>query len=259
MTNIDKKELKILSRGFRIAANRLINCHPDTGMDLLRKFIAFIDTHPVIFDYIHGFFIDECTPHFEPSMTYQSMGDTKEEEISQTYQYLKYAVENFEDYDGDLAYNYAGNRFDSVKEFNNRIVLPFVNYIEGYLVEIAVKMGFDENIKYDISINGGNVQLNIAEGNIEKPSQTNNGIELNQLMPLLDNVFKHAKYDMPKDELDKVILSIESIKGELQKPQPKMNMVNAALNVIKAVKGSAEFAAAFTVLWQFLQPFLGQG
>ena len=47
MMNIDKKELKIISMEFRTVANRLITCNYYTGMDLLKKFIAYIDGNEI--------------------------------------------------------------------------------------------------------------------------------------------------------------------------------------------------------------------
>ena len=53
--NIDKKQLKIISLEFRNIANRLINCHWQTGMDLLRKFITYIDTNEIIRDFVQSY------------------------------------------------------------------------------------------------------------------------------------------------------------------------------------------------------------
>ena len=94
--NIDKKKLKIISLDFRTIANRLINCHWQTGMDLLRKFISYIDTNEVISDYVQSYVNpDDFKDYkYQSGIVYVSMGDSKQEEISFTYQFLKYAVDN---------------------------------------------------------------------------------------------------------------------------------------------------------------------
>lgn len=48
MKNIDKKQLKIISMEFRTIANRLITCNHQTGMALLKKFMAYIDENEII-------------------------------------------------------------------------------------------------------------------------------------------------------------------------------------------------------------------
>lgn len=147
MKNIDKKQLKIISMEFRTIANRLITCNHQTGMALLKKFMAYIDENEIISEYIKQYVNPDDFEPVERGTCFSSMGDTKQEEISYTYQYLKYAVENYHSFYHDIAFRYAREANDAVKEFCNRIVLPFVNYIEGYLTEIGIQMGYDEDKK----------------------------------------------------------------------------------------------------------------
>lgn len=148
MKNIDKKQLKIISMEFRTIANRLITCNHQTGMALLKKFMVYIDENEIVSEYIKQYVNPDDFEPVERGTCFSSMGDTKQEEISYTYQYLKYAVENYHNIYHDMAFGYAREANDAVKEFCNRIVLPFVNYIEGYLTEIGIQMGYDEDKKY---------------------------------------------------------------------------------------------------------------
>lgn len=116
---------------FRTIANRLITCNHQTGMALLKKFMAYIDENEIISEYIKQYVNPDDFEPVESGTCFSSMGDTKQEEISYTYQYLKYAVENYHSFYHDMAFRYAREANDAVKEFCNRIVLPFVNYIEG--------------------------------------------------------------------------------------------------------------------------------
>lgn len=59
-------------------------------MNLLKKFLANIDGNELISEYIQGFVNPEDFSPDEPGVCYISTGDTKNEEISFTYQYLKY-------------------------------------------------------------------------------------------------------------------------------------------------------------------------
>lgn len=160
---INKKDLKILSLEFRRIANRLINCNYATGMDLLAKFLSFINSNEIISDYIKGYINQDDFKGVKSGDAFSSMGDSKQEEISFTYQYLEYCSKNFTNYYINMALHYGSDSDSAIDEFNHRIILPFVNYIEGYLTEIGIKMGYDENTKYIINISGGIVQLNVAE------------------------------------------------------------------------------------------------
>lgn len=170
---INKKDLKILSMNFRRIASRLINCNYDTGMDMLAKFLAFIDRNEIISEYIKGNVNPDDFKGVKSGDAFSSMGETEQEEISFTYQYLKYCSENFKNYYINMAFHYASGAEDAIKEFNHRIILPFVNYIEGYLTEIGIKMGFDENINYLIQISGGTAQVNVADGHATVTAQQN--------------------------------------------------------------------------------------
>src|SRR5690606_28006702 len=102
MMNIDKKQLKIISLEFRSIANRLINCNHQTGMSLLKKFITHIDENEIISDYIKAYVKAEDFEPVERGTAFYHMGDTKQLEISYTYQYLKYAVDNFNNFYNDI-------------------------------------------------------------------------------------------------------------------------------------------------------------
>ena len=67
MKNIDKKQLKIISMEFRTIANRLITCNHQTGMALLKKFMAYIDENEIISEYIKQYVNPEglASPQWE--------------------------------------------------------------------------------------------------------------------------------------------------------------------------------------------------
>ena len=173
MMEINKKDLKILSLNFRRIACRLINCNYDTGMNLLAKFLSFIDRQEIISEFVMGFVNPDDFKEVNSGECFTSMGESEQEEISFTYQYLKYCSKNFDDYYEDMALEYGDDSEEAIKEFNNRIILPFVNYIEGYLTEISIKMGYDEDIKYLIHISGGTAQVNVADGHATVTAQQN--------------------------------------------------------------------------------------
>ena len=242
---------------FRTIANRLINCNYQTGMDLLKKFLAYIDNNELISDYIQGYVNPTDFEPVERETCFSSMGDTKQEEISFTYQYLKYGLETYSSYYRDIAFGYAKEANDAVKEFNTRIVLPLVNYIEGYLTEIGILMGYDEDVKYTINVSGGTAQVNLATDSSIINSVQNNGVDAAQLEKLLINVLQSVPTDVSSQDKEQVEESIEVIREELQRYQPKKSFIRTAITGLQAVKGSAEFLAAVTALYQFVQPYIG--
>ena len=220
--NIDKKKLKIISLDFRTIANRLINCHWQTGMDLLRKFISYIDTNEVISDYVQSYVNPEDFKDYkyQSGIVYVSMGDSKQEEISFTYQL-------------------------------------FVNYIEGYLTEIGIQMGYDENIQYTINVIGGNPQLNLASGNSKIVATQNIGIDIKQLENIIDEIRTATNTEgFGNEELEQITDSLDAIKSELTSLQPKKGILRTAVKGLQAINGSAQFLAAIATMVQFVEPYI---
>jgi hypothetical protein len=81
--------------------------------------------------------------------------DSKEDEISHTYQLLKFGLENFLDY----CYfpvsvgGYNGSKIQTkVDDFNKTVVSSFVNQIEGYLNDLLIDLGDDDQSIIHIQI-----------------------------------------------------------------------------------------------------------
>ena len=256
MDNFDKKEIKIISMDFRQLANRLINCHPETGISLLKMFISYIEEKPIIFDFIRNYLTsDEIS--ISDIEYYISMGETKQEEISETYKLIKYASQNCRNYYPDICIHYGNSSKEAVKEFNNRIILPFVNYIEGYFTEILIRMGDDEIQKYNITINGGTPQVNIASSSsiISNPTSinSNNIGKLDEIINILIRNKPHFDNEEDKKAFDE---SIEVIQLETKSQAPKKSMISTAIKTLQAIKGSVEFTAAVVNIYEALKVIL---
>lgn len=256
MKNIDKKQLKIISLEFRTFANRLITCNHQTGMALLKKFVAYIDEKEIISDYIKEYVNPDDFEPVEKGTCFLSMGDTKQEEISYTYQYLKYAVENYHNFYCDMAFGYAKEVNDAVKEFCNRIILPFVNYIEGYLTEIGIQMGYDEDKKFMINVNGGVAQVNVANDNATVHATQSNGIDVSQLESIISDIMKHMPTSLTQEEQEQITDSVEVIRAEIQSASPRKGFIKTALKGFQAINGTAQFGAAIATLVQFVGTIL---
>ena len=145
----------------------------------------------------------------------------------------------------------SSNQFqDKVKAFNDRVIMVFIHHIEAYLTKIGIDMGLDDKVNYNISISGG--QVNIANDNAIISATNNDGVDYGQLMELIAKV-KETASDISDDDQECLNDSLEVIE-ELAKPdKPKRSFVKTAITTLKAIKGTAEFAAAVTALITFIQ------
>lgn len=98
----------------------------------------------------------------------------------------------------------------------------------------------------------GHAQVNIANDNSTISATQNNGIDYNELERLISNLLAHV--DSIEDKKDREIANerIEVIREELRKDRPRKSILNAAINAIKAVAGTAEFVAAALAIYTFI-------
>lgn len=252
MNSIDKKQLRIISLEFRTVASRMMNCNCSTGMSTLKKFLTYIDNTEVISDYIKGYVDSNDFKPVEPGTIFKSMGDTEQQEISRTYQYLKYALENFDDFGSDIVSWYARNINDSVKEFCDRIILPFVNYIDNYLKKLSIQMGIDEDMKYNVTVSGGIAQVNLAGNDAIINATQNMKIDITKLEQLLSDLTAHTPKNLTKEQQRQFDDSINALRTEVHNQKPDKGILRLALTVLRGLNGTAQFLASLSALATFL-------
>lgn len=254
---INKKDLKKISRSFRSIASRVITAHFQEVNSILKMFLEHIDKEKLIINYINSFKIDTLNIEEKIKSAKENYrqpidtGSSKEEEIFTTYSLLKHIVEkDISIIDISIPYSDSSKFDDKVKGFANRVIRPFVNYIEDYLTEISIDMGFDEDTNYVITVHGG--QFNLAKDNSTINANQNNNIDIEKLNSLITNIFEKAK-DLP--DLDKEVINdnLEIIKSELISPKPKKGFLRTAITGLKTVKATTEFSSAVVTLVQFIQ------
>lgn len=140
---IDKKELKKISRKFRSLGSRVINAYFAEQTSLVKMLIDYTDNTPVIKDYIDSLYleipsiIDEIK---EVASSYGrkilSTGITPEEEVNYIYQLLSYYSkhEKCDIYMIGWGYSNTQKYQDMAKCFGDRIVFPFLNEVDSYLM-----------------------------------------------------------------------------------------------------------------------------
>lgn len=243
-------------------SNRLLRAEYNECSGLLKKFLCFIENNDLIFDYIK----DCGEPTYDVAEEVNEvlnsygraifeLGTTDEEEITNIYHILKYCSENNKSII-DLGNSYTtSNKFnDMVKCFGERVIMVLVRHIEGYLTKIGIDMGMDENIKYSITVNDG--QVNLAMDHATINATQNNGINMDELKALLDNLRREAVNISNDNDIETINESIEVIESELTQTTPRKSLVKTALAGLKTVKGTVEFGSAVIALIQFVQEFL---
>lgn len=240
----NKKELKKTSRKFRQMASRVLGAyHPEINSNI-KMFIEYIDDTPIIKEYIQSIFV--TYPNLkeeidEVSASYGSLilstGDTPEQEINYVYQILKYISENPSVQTYKLGWGYTSSKKyqDMVKEFGNRVVLPFVDGINSYLSDIATDMGFDEESKFMINVSGGQAQVNISNDNSTLNATQNNQVNPSEIASLITELKDNIENELTNNQNIKNILLSQAqlIVDEAADEKPKKDNLKTAINTIR--------------------------
>lgn len=243
---ISKKELKKVSRKFRLLASRVIYARYNEVNPIIKKFVEYLDNTPVIKEYIQSIYVeypnikDEIKQVSESYGTSTlSIGDTTEQEVSWIYQILKFISENPSTDTSLLGWGYTSSRKyqDMTKEFGSRLVMPFVNEIERYLSDIATDMGYDEESKFMINVNGGQAQVNISNDN--SIINANQNIQFNQSDA--DNIISELKRNLEKELFDNesikniLIPQVELIESEISEDKPSKTVLKTSIDTVTAL------------------------
>ena len=105
--------------------------------------------------------------------------------------------------------------------------MVLINNINDYLTGIGIDMGFDENIVWNV--NGG--QVNIASGNAIINATQNNGVNIAELESIIKNIMDNVS-GLDKEVADTIIDSVEMIREEIIKPEPKRNIISSGIKLL---------------------------
>ena len=98
---LNRKDLRKIQYDFNSCSNRLLHANYEDYSDVLAKFVKYIDSTPIISDYIHD--CGNCDLDIENEINEVqgaygrlvfSLGETDGEEIRNVYAVLRYLVEN---------------------------------------------------------------------------------------------------------------------------------------------------------------------
>ena len=256
---LNKKELKKIMFSFSAISSRIMRVKFDEYSMILGKFIAFIENTDIIKDYIltgedknfnakedwekvtnNDGFGENCVFDFGPTI---------ENESYQIYQVLKYILENIREPYLSFYSIYKHKKWqDNVEDFNDRIVLVFINNIDEYLTKVGIDMGIDENITWNVS--GG--QVNIANDNATVNAIQNNCENTNEILEVIEAIKKNVTV-LPKEDAETVLDSIDMIQDEIMKAEPKGKIIS---NGIKLLAPIISIANGYPVLVANLNKFV---
>ena len=260
---LNRAELRKIIYDFNSISNRLLQADFQDYNAVLLKFINFIKSNDLIYEYILS--CGECQQDLEKEFkevmgsygrAIFSLGSLDEEEVRNVFSILCYIVENdIEIYYGVvLGYSSSKKYQDKVKGFNDRVVMVLIHHIERYLTKIGIDMGIDEKVTYSITVENG--QVNIANDNSTiNATSTISTINTKELNELIEAIKDNAR-GLSKEEEQTIASSLDVIKEELKSPNPRKSFLKTAILGLKTIKHTAEFAAAVTTLIQFIQPTL---
>lgn len=255
---LNRNELRKIQYDFNSYSNRLLQADFNDHTDVLGKFLAFIESTPIILDYITD--CGECDWDMDAEVTEVrssygrkifSTGETEEEEVRNVFAVLKYIV------DHDLVvcrgvgmgYSSSNNFQDMVKGFNERFVMVLIRHVERYLTKIGIDMGLDDKVVYNVSVQHG--QAIIATDNATVTATNQIGVDSSELQRLIADI-KAVVPMLAPEEQETVSECLEVIETETSAEKPKKGMIKTALTTLKTVKGITEFGAAVAALVEFI-------
>lgn len=263
---LNRRDLRKIQYDFNSFSNRLLQADFQDYTDVLGKFLDFINSTPIISDYIAD--CGQCEWDLEDEVkqvqsSYGRMiistGNTDEEEVRNVYAVLQYIVEKSIEvqYGIGMGYSSSNKYQDKIKAFNERFVMVLIRHIERYLTKVGIDMGLDEKVVYNVTVQNG--QAIIANDNANVTATANVGLHTDELKQLIDAVRASAN-TFEAEEKETVSDSLEVIEAEVTAEKPKKGMLKtaiAALNNVKdTVKCVAEFGTAVTALARFVEPLL---
>lgn len=251
---INKKDLRKISRNFRAIASRVSHAHFREQKVYLQELMNFVDDTDIIRNYIDSLY-DEITDLEQKvkdviqsygGITFQ-LGSSKEERINFLYQLLSYVVKNeIEPYGLGCLYTSSSKCQDMANEFGNRLVMAFVRDIESYLNDVFTDMGYDENSMFNINVNSSGVQVNIANDHSRITATQDNSIDHNKLTEALDSLNKMVN-DLENSEEKSVLASnLKVVSDELSNGKPKTQVVETCIQTMSTIASRIAMLPAFS-------------
>lgn len=259
---LNKKELRKIQYDFNCCSNRLLQADYEDYAGVLAKYLRYLDSTPIISDYIHGCGVCDWNLEKEVQKVQESyrkifsLGETDEEEVRNVYAVLRYLVETNNPIYRSVAmgYSLSSNLQDKIKGFNERFVMVLIRHVESYLTKVGIDMGVDEQNVFNVTVNKG--QAIIANDNASVTATANIGADASELEKLIAAVRDKIGTIASDEDKEAAAESLEVIEAEVVSEKPKKSMIKTAMATLQAIKGTVEFGSAAAALIQFIGPML---
>lgn len=222
------------------------------------KLISFVDGNQLLSDYIQSIpkYSFEGSGSIEKEIEAVSgvngmrfsLGSDRCEEISATYQILKFisnAPDVFAYYFGEK-YSSSNAYQDWADAFNETITNLFASDIDLFLEGISIDMGFDENKRVSIVVNNGQANVNVGDnGNIQ--ATQHNSAEIDQLTDLIGGLKKILDDEnTPADVKNGITAQTDILDNEIRQTSPDKHRVQGVLTTLKALSTTVVSIAGAT-------------
>ncbi|VEP16115.1 hypothetical protein H1P_4050006 [Hyella patelloides LEGE 07179] len=243
---LTKTELRKISREFRTIASRLLRTEYKQGMSNLKRFVAFIEENKIINE-----FIQEHNKYNFHEEIYDSNGfavipdDSKSHEISYVYQLLKAHLEECKNNGKDIGYVNLAMHFgrskkfqETVDNFGKNVISPFVSHVEGYLTDLQIDMGDEDQTKISIQVHGdnygGNLGNTMSETNIDQ-SNSSIGIGVSQNSEIKTEKIAGTINEASQKNIAEVAAEIQELLEQLSQSYPTSTSKEKTILVAEAV------------------------
>lgn len=239
---VTKKEIKKTSRKFRTLASRVMHSHYQEINLEIKMFVDYIEDTPLIINYIKSKHqdipnLEEDLKNIERSYGRKILhtGETPDDELTYIYQVLKYISENPNYQTSIIGWGYttSKNYQDMINEFGNRVIQPFAENINNYIMDISTDMGFDEESKFMVTIKGGTSQVNISNDSSTLNAQQYNQINLDELDKIISDLREKLKdTDIETDTKEAILANLNIVEAESKDPEPNKTALNTAMSTL---------------------------
>lgn len=262
---INKKELRKISRRFRLLASNVMNAHFNEQLSSLEELVNYVKQTTLIYDYIQSLSYDingleEILDSINSSYGNKALelGSDSNQRTYLLYKTFEYIVSK-----KMMTYNFGwyysgGKKYqDMAKAFGDRLVYPFVSEIEEYIKDISTDMGFDNDNKYNININSSGVQVNIAEHGSTVHAEQENVLRIKELENEIKKVSNIIE-NLDNQELQSILIqNLDTIKNEIQDKEPKKTTLTSCLTSMKFIASSVAMLPDLTSGIQMIASLLG--
>ena len=243
---LTKTELRKISREFRTIASRLLRTEYKQGISNLKRFIDFIEKNRIINEFIqkHNKY-DFSAIIDDTNKMYVIPDDSKSHEISYVYQILKAHLEGCESSRKDMGYVNLAMGFERrtkfqeiVDNFGKNVMFPFVSHIEGYLTDLQIDMGDEDQTKISIQVHGdnygGNLGNTMSETNIDQ-SNSSIGIGVSQNSEIKTEKIAVTINEASQKNIAEVAAEIQELLEQLSQSYPTSTSKEKTILVAEAV------------------------